>query len=134
MRLLRALGYSIEEAFVELWHNRLVNLVSIGTIAVSLFILGVFLSVSIHLNELIADWASRVQLTLYLADDLPEAHKTRLDDAVAAGEPFTRDNVAALRTGKLERGLAPEALDRVLGRKAARDLGAESPLNEDDLQ
>ena len=73
MRLLRAFGYCIEEAFVELWRNRLVNLVSIATIAVSLFILGVFLTVSMSLNELMEGWASRVQLTLYLLEEGSEA-------------------------------------------------------------
>jgi cell division transport system permease protein len=66
MKLLRALGYSLEEAVVELWRNRLVNLISIATIAVSLFILGIFLSISANLNQLMEGWASRVQLTLYL--------------------------------------------------------------------
>lgn len=92
MRFLRALGYSVEEAFVELWRNRLVNIVSIATIAVSLFILGVFLSVSIHLNDLIADWASRVQLTLYLADELSDTDKETLDQTLSGSsevESFT---------------------------------------------
>lgn len=52
---------------------------------------------------------------------------------VARGAVFTSENVAALRTGKLPRGLPPEALARVLGRKAARDLAAETSLGEDDL-
>jgi cell division transport system permease protein len=43
-----------------------VNLVSVATIAVSLFILGIFLSISANLNELMEGWASRVQITLYL--------------------------------------------------------------------
>ena len=63
MRFLGALGYSIEEALVELWRNRLVNLVSIGTIAVSLFIFGVFVSVTMSLNQLVSGRATRVQLT-----------------------------------------------------------------------
>jgi cell division transport system permease protein len=66
MKFLRALGYSIEEALVELWRNRLVNLISIATISVSLYILGIFLSVSANLNDLMEGWASRVHLTLYL--------------------------------------------------------------------
>ncbi len=42
---------------------------------------------------------------------------------IARGEPFTRDNVAALRTEKILRpGLGPEFLDVLLGRKAARDI------------
>lgn len=86
MRLLRALGYSVEEAFVELWRNRLVNLVSIATIAVSLFILGVFLSVSAGLSELAAGWAHRVQLTVYLSDDASSSSRRRLD-ATLDGSP-----------------------------------------------
>ncbi len=53
--------------------------------------------------------------------------------AVAAGEPFTRENVAVLRAGKLPPGLPPEAFERVLGARAARDLAPESPVTEDDL-
>jgi cell division transport system permease protein len=80
MRFLRALGYCFEEALVELWRNRLVNLVSIATIAVSLFILGIFLSVSANLNDLMVGWASRVQLTLYLDDDLSPEERQGLED------------------------------------------------------
>lgn len=83
MKILRALGYCFEEALVELWRNRLVNLVSIATIAVSLFILGVFLTVSMNLNELMAGWASRVQLTLYLVDDASTADRAELERVLA---------------------------------------------------
>ena len=72
MKPFHALGYCIEEAFVELWRNRLVNLVSVATIAVSLFILGVFSSVSANLNTLVSGWSSRVQLTIYLAETTTE--------------------------------------------------------------
>lgn len=78
MKLLRALGYSLEEALVELWRNRLVNLISIATIAVSLFILGIFLSLSANLNELMEGWASRVQLTLYLEPEVTGDQQTSL--------------------------------------------------------
>ena len=79
MRFVRALGYCIEEALVELWRNRLVNLVSIATIAVSLFILGVFLSVSANLNRLMEGWASRVQLTLYLDEKVSASDREQMD-------------------------------------------------------
>lgn len=91
MRLFRAIVYSVEEAFIELWRNRLVNLVSIATIAVSLFILGVFLSVSANLESLVEEWANRVQLTLYLADPVPEqaeAHITGLLEKSPEVESF----------------------------------------------
>ncbi|MGH9390217.1 MAG: permease-like cell division protein FtsX [Vicinamibacteria bacterium] len=83
MKLLRALGYSIEEAVVELWRNRLVNLISIATISVSLFILGIFLSISANLNELMEGWASRVQLTLYLEPEATAGEEETLRDLLA---------------------------------------------------
>jgi cell division transport system permease protein len=72
MRLLHAVGYCFEEALIELWRNRLVNVVSIATIAVSLFILGIFASISSNLNLLLAGWANRVQVTAYVADQATE--------------------------------------------------------------
>ena len=53
--------------------------------------------------------------------------------AIAKGEPFTRDNVDVLRRGKLASGLEPKHLDQVLASVAARDLPAETPLNQADL-
>lgn len=68
MRLLHTVLYCLEEAFVELWRNRLVNLVSIATIAVSLFILGIFATISSNLNLLLAGWSNRVQITVYMKE------------------------------------------------------------------
>jgi len=52
---------------------------------------------------------------------------------VAAGEAFSRDNVDVLRRGKLEGGLEPQALERVLQSRAARAIPAETPLEDADL-
>ncbi|HLE20864.1 MAG TPA: permease-like cell division protein FtsX [Vicinamibacteria bacterium] len=79
MQLLHAIGYCFEEAFAELWRNRLVNLVSIGTIAISLVILGIFASLSENLNILLAGWSDKVQVTAYLADDAETADKEKLE-------------------------------------------------------
>ena len=76
---MRAIGYCFEEAFAELWRNRLVNLVSISTIAVSLAILGIFAGVSENLNVLLAGWSNRVQVTAYLSDAANEADKDKFE-------------------------------------------------------
>jgi sialic acid synthase SpsE len=52
---------------------------------------------------------------------------------IAAHEVFTRGNIDVLRQGKLGRGLPPRDLDRVLGRRARRDLNTDAPLTEDDI-
>jgi cell division transport system permease protein len=118
MRYLRAFGYCIEEALVELWRNRLVNLVSIATIAVSLFILGVFFTVSMNLNELMAGWASRVQLTLYLSDDTDAAGREELEQIFAKSaeiESFSyvskEDAVARFRSYFPELDTLPDVLE-----------------------
>jgi N-acetylneuraminate synthase len=53
---------------------------------------------------------------------------------IRPGEPLTRDNVAVLRCGKLGFGLPPEALERVIGRTAARAIGAEALIRLEDLK
>ena len=79
MQFLHAIGYCFQEAFAELWRNRLVNLVSIGTIAISLVILGIFAGLSENLNVLLAGWSNRVQVTAYLADDADNTDRERLE-------------------------------------------------------
>lgn len=51
--------------------------------------------------------------------------------AVAAGESFTMENLVILRP---EISLSPMNIDRVLGRRAIRDLPAEHPLSLDDVE
>lgn len=70
MGVLRAIGYFLEEAAVSLWRSRLINALSVGTIAVSLFVLGAFLTVASNLNEVVARWSRKVQVTFYLDDGL----------------------------------------------------------------
>ena len=68
MAALRALAYFFEEALTSLWRSRLINALSIGTIAVSLFVLGAFLAVASNLSGVVDRWAQKVQVTFFLAD------------------------------------------------------------------
>jgi len=101
MAALRALAYFFEEALLSLWRSRLVNALSVGTIAVSLFVLGAFLTVAANLNEIVTRWTEKVQVTLYL-DDRVEARiidilKGRLQDdpAVDGVEAVSREQALA---------------------------------------
>lgn len=49
---------------------------------------------------------------------------------IRAGEPFTPENVRAIRPGD---GLPPRCLEQVLGRRASRDLGRGTPLRWEHL-
>ncbi len=72
MIALRALVYFFEEALTSLWRSRLINAVSVGTMAVSLFVLGAFLTVASNLNEVVARWTRKVQVTFYLDDKVED--------------------------------------------------------------
>lgn len=53
---------------------------------------------------------------------------------IRSGKRLTPENVAVLRCGKLGFGLPPEALGEVLGRTAARPIGAEALIRLEDLR
>jgi cell division transport system permease protein len=80
MALLRAISYFLTEAATSLWRSRLVNAVSIGTIAVSLFVLGAFLTVASGLGELVTRWAEKVQVIVYLEDGIEERVRASIED------------------------------------------------------
>jgi cell division transport system permease protein len=97
MPLLRALYYFLAEALTSLWRSRLVNAVSVGTIAVSLFVLGAFLTLASALSGLVARWSETVQVIVYLEERIEprvlESLENRLreDPAVASLERVSRE-------------------------------------------
>jgi cell division transport system permease protein len=101
MALLRAISYFLNEALTSLWRSRLVNAVSIGTIAVSLFVLGAFLTVASALSALVTRWTETVQVIVYLEDGAPERvlasleNRLRAEPAVASLELVTREQALA---------------------------------------
>jgi cell division transport system permease protein len=62
----------LEEALTSLWRSRLINALSIGTIAISLFVLGAFLTVASNLSEVVSRWTQKVQVTFYLQDGIED--------------------------------------------------------------
>jgi cell division transport system permease protein len=97
MTILRALAYFFAEAATSLWRSRLMNALSIGTIAVSLFVLGAFLTIASNLSEVVTRWSRKVQVTFYLTDGLEAPIRASLvgrlqeDPAVESVEVITRD-------------------------------------------
>jgi cell division transport system permease protein len=80
MAFLRAISYFVTEAATSLWRSRLVNAVSVGTIAVSLFVLGAFLTVASGLGELVTRWTEKVQVIVYLEDGIEERVRASLEN------------------------------------------------------
>src|SRR5215470_16900835 len=84
MLVLRAFRYFVEEALTSLWRSRLITTLSVVTIAVSLFVLGAFLSLASNLADVVARWSEKVQVTFYLEDHLPQGAREGLQAALAA--------------------------------------------------
>lgn len=102
MRLLRALAYFFQEASTSLWRSRLLNVLSVGTIAVSLFVLGSFLTVAGALQEVVAHWTQKVQVTFFLRDDVTAAVRQALLDQLR-DDPAVESVTAVSREEALQR-------------------------------
>ena len=67
---LRTIKYYFKEALKSMKRNGLMTLASISTVALSLFMLGVFLCGVINLNNMASSLENQVQLSIYLKDGL----------------------------------------------------------------
>jgi cell division transport system permease protein len=98
---MRALRYSCEEAVASLWRGRQSGLLSTGTIALALFVLGGFLLVTTNLERLGAEWSNAAELSVYLKDDVTEADRQAIEgdltpgDFVAAHEYVSKNDALA---------------------------------------
>ncbi|BBB91737.1 MAG TPA: permease-like cell division protein FtsX [Methylomusa anaerophila] len=69
---IRAVEYFIKEALSSLRRNSLMSIASITTVALSLLILGMFLTVVLNLNHIASTLENQVQISVYLQDDLSD--------------------------------------------------------------
>jgi cell division transport system permease protein len=102
MSLLRALGYFFHEAFTSLWRSRLVNAVSVGTIAVSLFVLGAFLTVAGNLGEVVSRWTEKIQIIVYLEEGIETRVRVSLENRLR-DDPAVESVDLVTRAEALER-------------------------------
>jgi cell division transport system permease protein len=84
MLLIRAIAYFVQEALQSLWRSRLINLLSVLTIAVSLFVLGAFLSVASVLGGVVDRWTQKVQVTFYLDGSIDTRNREALEERLRA--------------------------------------------------
>ena len=70
--------YFIQEVFHSLRRNNWMTFASIGTVAVSLFVLGVFLILVLNMNRLAGMLESQGQISVYLEDHLTDREKRQI--------------------------------------------------------
>jgi len=82
---MRALRYAFDEALFSLWRGRRSGALSTATIAVALFVLGVFLIGTSNLERLGREWSNSAELSVYLSDNVTAQQRTAIEQILATG-------------------------------------------------
>jgi cell division transport system permease protein len=78
------LKYFLKDALNSLKRNITVSTASIATVAATLFILGIFMLTILNVNQGIVNVESKVEVKIFLKDDITAAQKTELEKNVKA--------------------------------------------------
>jgi cell division transport system permease protein len=82
--MIAALRYFLTEALFSLWRGRRASLLSILTIAIGLFVLGVFLILTTNLGQLVDRWRGAAEFSIYLKDTVTDGERDAVVRAVRA--------------------------------------------------
>lgn len=82
---MRAFRYAFDEAIASLWRGRRSGVLSMATIALALFVLGVFLTVTSNFERLGEEWSRAAEMSIYLQDDVTGAERAQVERLIAAG-------------------------------------------------
>lgn len=74
--------YFIKTAFTNIINNRLVHIISIGTITISMLLLGSFLLLSVNISNWIMEWGEELSMSVYLEDDTDKGMKEKIESAI----------------------------------------------------
>ena len=101
--------YYVVDALKSLKRNKTVSIASVATVAATLFILGVFLLIVFNINGAVKEIGSKLEVQIFLKDDLTIADKSAIDKAV--------DKVAGVSGIKFEdKGDALEKVKKQFGK------------------
>ena len=76
---LRNWAYYTKHAFVNIFANRLVHAISIGTISSSLILFGSFVLLFFNLNNWMTEWGQSLSMSVYLQDHIDQKTKARIE-------------------------------------------------------
>jgi cell division transport system permease protein len=69
---LRIWLYYFKNALINMMNNRLIHVISMGTITISMLLLGSFILLSINLDNWIKEWGGTLSMSVYLKDGIDE--------------------------------------------------------------
>ena len=119
----RTTEYFVREVIISMIRNRWMTFASIGTVAVSLFVLGVFMLIVMNLTRLASELESQVQIAVYLNDALNEEGRNEV-------EQMMKDMNSIAKIEYIPREQALQKLEERLGdqRYILDALGDSNPL------
>ena len=120
---IRTTEYFVREVIISMIRNRWMTFASIGTVAVSLFVLGVFMLIVMNLTRLASELESQVQIAVYLNDALNEEGRNEV-------EQMMKDMNSIAKIEYIPREQALQKLEERLGdqRYILDALGDSNPL------
>lgn len=82
MGKLRLWVYSFKHAFASILGNRLIYLISTGTISISLLLFGAFVLLTVNFTNWVQSWEKSLSLSVYLKDGVEEQKKEKIKEAI----------------------------------------------------
>ena len=120
---IRTTEYFLREVVVSMIRNRWMTFASIGTVAVSLFVLGVFTLIVLNMTRMASELESQVQIAVYLNDALSDEGRNEV-------EQMMRDMKSIAKIEYIPREKALDRLKERLGDQQyiLEALGDTNPL------
>ena len=114
--------YYFKTAFLNIINDRLIHLISMGTITIAMLLFGSFLLLYVNLNSWIKEWGESLSMSVYLEDGIDEKTKQTIEKAL-------KDIDRAEIRGYISKEQALENLIEGLGEQAGLLKGLkENPL------
>ena len=76
---LRIWIYYFKNAILNILNNRMIHLISMGTITISMLLLGSFMLLFINLDNWISEWGESLSMSVYLKDGISENSRTKIE-------------------------------------------------------
>jgi cell division transport system permease protein len=98
----------VKQGFRNLFRNRIMSLASVSAIAAALFVLGLVLAVVMNMNNMVSGLESKVEVTVFLKENIRQADIDNLDRQINSWEGISErqfiSRQEALNTWKEEWG------------------------------
>ncbi len=78
----RALGYFIKQGFKNIRTHRLVSLASIGIVAASLLLLGIFMLLEMNLESVLSQLQNQYELNIYLEESVTDSQRKGIEKSL----------------------------------------------------